>query len=146
MKTIAVICNAVLFAFTCVVLATDGLPTKAAYAVFTLWVLGTLIFSAVAILRMGAADGRIDLRMKSRTAEGSQRPDDAYSGRRGMRIAAICCNIVLLGFICWALVDQHPHPKEAGFIEYAVLMALTPALSAFVLYRGVRRARGLQSP
>lgn len=42
---------------------------------------------------------------------------------------AIICNVVLIGFVCWALVDQYPHPHENGFTAYAVLIVLTPILS-----------------
>jgi hypothetical protein len=52
-----------------------------------------------------------------------------------MKIVAIICNIVFFGFVCWALVDQYPHPEEDGVIAFAVLMVLTPILSLVVLFR-----------
>ena len=79
-----------MFGFICLVLATDGPPKEAGYIVFTIWELLTLVLSAVVISRSGA--GRI------------------------MRIVAIICNIVFLGFFGWALVDQDPHPNEPGFV------------------------------
>lgn len=57
-----------------------------------------------------------------------------------IKIVAIICDIVLIGFVCWALVDQYPHPKEGGFIAYAVLIVLTPILSvAAYLYKNRKR-------
>ena len=113
MKTLAIICNIVLLGFTCFVLATDGLPKEATYIVFTIWMFLTLILSAAVISRGGAS--------------------------HVMRIAAIVSNVVLLGFICWSLVDQYPHPKEAGFIPYVILLLLTPILNLVVPF--LRRAR-----
>ena len=57
MKIVAVICNVVLFAFTCMVLLTDGLPTQAAYIVFNVWLLLTPILSLAALVRGGAGAG-----------------------------------------------------------------------------------------
>ena len=113
MKTVAVILNVVLLVFTCFVLATDGLPKEVTYIVFTIWTFLTLILNAAVISR-----GGISL---------------------VTRIAAIVFNIVLLGFICWSLVDQYPHPKEAGFIPFVILSLLTPVLNLLVLFRGGAR-------
>jgi hypothetical protein len=40
---------------------------------------------------------------------------------------------VFFGFVCWALIDQYPHPKESGVIAMAVLMVMTPILNLVVL-------------
>jgi hypothetical protein len=50
-----------------------------------------------------------------------------------MRIVAIIFNFIFLGFVCWALIDQYPHPKEGGVIAMSVLMVLTPILNLAVL-------------
>ena len=109
MRIAAVICNIVMFAFLCLVLRTDGLPTQAAYIVFTLWSLMTLILSAVVLSRRGMSTT--------------------------MRTLAIICNIVYLAHTCWAFVDQYPHPEEEGFIPFVVMMVLTPILTLLVLFR-----------
>jgi hypothetical protein len=116
MRIVALICNIVLFGFTCLVLVVDGPPKGASYVVFTAWSLLTLILSAVVISRMGAIDG---LSSTSTTP----------------RIVATICNVVFLGFVCWALVDQYPHPEEDGVIAFTVLMVLTPILSLVALLR-----------
>ena len=116
MKTVAIIVNIVLLGFTCLVLATDGLPKEVTYIVFTIWIFLTLILSAAVISRSGVS--------------------------RVMRIAAIVSYIFLLGFVCWSLVDQYPHPKEAGFIPFVILSLLTPVLNLLVLFlRGARDGR-----
>jgi cytochrome bd-type quinol oxidase subunit 2 len=113
MKIVAVILNIVLFGFICLVSATDGPPQEASSIVFMIWWLLTLILSAVVISRSGAS--------------------------RIKRNVAIICNIVFLGFIGWAFVDQYPHPNEPGFIPFVILMVLTPILNLVVLF--LRRAR-----
>lgn len=113
MKIAAVICNIILFGFICLVLVSEGPSKEAIYTVFTIWWLLTLIISAVVISRSGAS--------------------------RIIRDVAIICNIVFLGFIGWALVDQYPHPNEPGFIPFVILMVLTPILNLVVLF--LRTAR-----
>ncbi len=115
MRIAAVICNVILFGFTCVVLRVDGLPNTAVYSIYTLWLLLTLLLSA-AVISHGA-----------RASE---------STGATMRTVAIACNIVLLAFTCWAYVDQYPHPEEEGFLAFTVLMAVTPILSVVTLLRG----------
>lgn len=56
-----------------------------------------------------------------------------------MKIVAIICNIILLGFACWSVIDQYPHPREAGVIEFELVVILTPILSAIVIFRNGRR-------
>ncbi len=109
MKIVAVICNIVLLAFTCVVLVVDGPATEAAYLVFTLWLLFTLIFNAVVISRRSPSPPAL--------------------------IAAMVCNVVLLGFTSWAFVDQYPHPDEEGLVAFTVLIFMTPILILAALLR-----------
>jgi hypothetical protein len=52
-----------------------------------------------------------------------------------MKIVALICNIILFGFVCWALLRTYPHPEEGGFLEYALLSVLTPILNLVVLFR-----------
>jgi len=58
MKIAAVICNVVLFAFTCMVLLNDDFPAQAAYIVFNVWLLLTPILSLLVLIRGGAGAGR----------------------------------------------------------------------------------------
>ncbi len=53
-----------------------------------------------------------------------------------MRITAMAFNMIHIGFVCWAFVDQYPHPEEDGFVAFLVMMVLTPILSLVVLFRG----------
>ena len=120
MKITAIVLNIALFLFTCMVLVTDGPPQEASYIVFAVWSQLTLILTPVAISLLWPGSGWIrNVRTKDL-----------------MLFAAIILNIVNLGFVCWALVDQYPHPDEEGFIEYAVLLVLVPIVSLVVLYRG----------
>ena len=105
MRTLTVLCNAVLFVITCLIVATEGVPNKAAYLVFTLLLMMIPVFTVFAIVRS--------------TTE---------------RVAAVC-NVVLLGFVCWALADQYPPPEGVSVVVFAVFTALTLVLSAAVLFR-----------
>jgi hypothetical protein len=122
-KTLTVLCNIVLLGFTGLVLVTDGLPKEVPYIVFTMLLLLGPVFTVFVIVR-------------SRTGDGT-----------ALWRAAATCNVILLGFIGWAIVDQYPHPDEEGFIEYVVLVVFTPLLNAAVLLHGdrVQRRRSLQA-
>ena len=113
MKIIAIICNLVLVGFTCFVIATDGFPREATHVVRALLVLLIPILSLLVI---------------SWSSVGT-----------AMKIAAVICNAVLIGFVFWALVEQYPHPKESGFIAYVVLLMLTPILNVAALLRSGAR-------
>jgi hypothetical protein len=54
------------------------------------------------------------------------------------KTVAVICNIVLLGFACWAIMSQYPHPEEEGVVAYTVLVVLTPILSLLALFRKVK--------
>jgi hypothetical protein len=92
----------------------------------------------VEISRIDATDGWLNFRIKSWAWEEQKKTDDIFSKLTSMRSVTILCNIVSFGFVCWALVDQYPHPEEAGVIEFAVLMVLTPILSLMVLLHAGR--------
>jgi hypothetical protein len=122
MKTLAILCNSISVFFTCLVLATDGPPTRAAYIILTVLMLLIPVFTVFALARSGGG--------------GVPFP------RGGAIVRATAfCNVVLLGLFCLALVRQYPHPAEPGFLEYVVLMMVTPVLSAVVLFRIARGGR-----
>jgi len=104
MKIAAIVGNVILVGFTCVVTLTDGPPQGAAYVVLGLLLVLIPILNVVAI---------------SRPSLGTL-----------MKIITVLSNVVLLGFTCWAIIDQHPHPKEAGLLEFELLAVLIPLLSA----------------
>jgi hypothetical protein len=123
MKIAAIICNAVLFAFLCLVLLTDGLPVAIAYIIFTLLSLVTPVLNALVIWKGG-------------TGPRSHK----------MRVAAIACNVILVGFICWAFVDQYPHPDEEGLLAFEIVMVLVPIISLTMLLRAEAIARSRPEP
>ena len=116
MKIAAIVGNIILVGFTCVVTLTDGPPQGAAYVVLGLLLVLIPVLNVVAISRpsLGAL----------------------------MKIITVLSNVVLLGFACWAIIDQHPHPQEAGLLEFELLAVLIPLLSAAAAMRkggGARR-------
>jgi hypothetical protein len=113
MKPLALVCNIVSLLFTLLVIAGDGPATKPIYIVLMVLLFLIPIFTVVVLARPHA------FRARAATVR---------------RLAALC-NLVLLAFVCWALVDQHPHPNEPGFLPYVALMILTPILSTIALLR-----------
>jgi hypothetical protein len=54
---------------------------------------------------------------------------------RVLRIMGSTGNMLWFGLACWIIMERYPsHPAEEGLIEYVVLMALTPLLSAVAIY------------
>ncbi len=106
----AIACNVALFAFTLVVLATDGASGEPPYVVFQILLLATPVM-AVAVLAAARRGG----------------------AQPGARRASVLCNLALLAFSCWAIADQYPHPADPGLVPFVVLLLLTPVLSSLAL-------------
>ncbi len=117
LKGLSVVCNAALVLFTLAVLATDGAPNGAIYYAFTALLLAVPIFTLFALLRAGTGEG--------------------------VRRLAAACNLVLAGSVSLAVVDQYPHPKEAGVTEFVLLCLASPVRSALLL---LRRRPGAEAP
>ena len=135
MKILAIICNIILFLFTCLVLVTDGPPTETIYIVFTLWTFLTLILNTVVISGIRAGNGWVGLNQKEKVLKEQKKTNKFSYVGTSLRIVAIFSNIIFLGIHSWAFVDQYPHPEEDGFIAFVVLIVLTPILSLVVLIR-----------
>ncbi len=124
MGVIAIVCNLLLVAFTCLVVVTDGISTEAPYLALTFLVLVVPTASAVVLFQ-----------------DRQQRADAARGARPGpWRVVAAILNALLLVGTCAAIVDQYPHPAEPGFIPYVVVSLMTPTLSLVALLAG-RRGR-----
>jgi len=119
MKALTVLCNVLLACFTCFVVVTDGVPTEFVYVVFSLLLVVIPVFTVWALVRRPPAG-------------------EAHSN---VRLVTAVCNIVLLGLICWAFIDQYPHPSDPGFVPFVALAVLTPILSVITLLRGRRIKR-----
>jgi hypothetical protein len=135
MKIVAIICNIILFGFICFVLATEGPPRGTAYIVFTLWSILTLILSLVLISRTGAGKGLPGILIKRKVPGEQRKIEDLISIDDIKIIVVIVFNMVFFGFVCWAIVDQYPHPKESGVIIMAVLMLVTPVLNLVTIFK-----------
>ena len=135
MKIVAAICNVIWFGFTCLVLVTDGLPKEAGYIFISLLHLLTPLLTLVVLFRSGASDGWMGLRMKREAFEEQRKIDNPSSMSTLMKNVAIICNVALLGFICWALLSQPPHPEEEGFVAFVVVSVVTPILSVVAILR-----------
>lgn len=113
MKIMAIVCNIVFWVSFCVVMATDGLPQGADM----LWSLVPFVAPILnlAVIRFLPSPGRV------------------------LKILALIINIIWLGIAGWLILTRYPsHPQEEGLIVYVALFALTPLLSAVVIYLGLR--------
>lgn len=133
MKILAAICNVVSFGFTCLVLVTDGPPKEAVYIFFSLLHLLTPLLTLVVIFRSGTSDGWLGFQMTKKGLKEQRTIENPSSMSTTMNIVAIICNIALLGFICWALASQPPHPEEEGFVAFVLVSVLTPILSVVAI-------------
>ncbi len=124
MGTVAVVCNVLLVAFTCFVLATDGVAREVPYIVFGFLLLAVPTLSAALLVQRAL------------------RPTESTPGvspaMRRARQVGVLCNVWLLGTACWAIYDQYPHPDEPGFLAYVAVVLLAPILSIVALLAGGR--------
>ena len=142
MKIVALFLNIILFGFVCLVLVTDGLPREVTYIAITIGLMLTLILNFVVIAYFGAGNSLLNVLTKRSVSGEHEKIEGLSSTSAIMRIVAILCNIIFLGFVCWALADQYStHPKEEGLTAFIVLMLLTPIISLVVLFIGGTRGR-----
>ncbi len=113
MKTVAVVCNVLFWAFLCMVLLTDGPPVGTG-----IWVsLVTFLIPIfnVLVIRVLSTPGR------------------------NLRIIAFFANVFWLAVATWRIVTEYPgHPAEEGVLAFTIIMALTPILSALTLLLSLR--------
>lgn len=124
MGNAAVVCNVVLVAFTCFVLATDGASREVPYMVLGVLLLAVPTLSAALLLQQ-----------PFRHIDGT--PGASPAMRRASQFGVLC-NVCLLVTACWAIYDQYPHPNERGYLPYVAVVLLAPTLSIVALLAGRR--------
>ncbi len=113
MKIMTVICNVVFWGFFCMVMLSDG-PPKGPDII---WSLVPFLMPIVNVAVISVLS----------------------SPSRALKLAALVSNIAWLGLACWRIVQELPsHPKEEGLLEFVVLFALTPLISAVAFYVKLR--------
>ena len=113
MKIVTVICNVVFLGFLCMVMLTDGTPK----GTDIIWSLVPFLMPIlnVAVIRILSSPSRV------------------------LRRVALVGNILWFGLAGWRIIRELPsHPKEEGLLEFVVLLALTPLLSAVAIYMNLR--------
>jgi hypothetical protein len=114
---------------------TEGAPREAGYTVLTLLLVLMPILSVVVLSRSRKSGGQLNDHVKGKESEEQRKIDDSSSTGTVTTLMPIIGNIVLLGFVCWAIIDQYPHPEEPGVLEYEILAILTPILSVVAIVR-----------
>jgi hypothetical protein len=113
MRITALVLNVAMVCFTMFVIFTDGMSPNHWYQLFTFMLLAIPVTTAQTLWKLRA-------------------PESATAWER-QYVGGL--NVLLLALIGWAMVDQYPHPREAGYLPYVVLVCLVPALSAWTLLR-----------
>ena len=113
MTIAAVVGNVVLLLLTVILLWTEGPSKGAGYVTLTVLMLAVPVLSAAAILREGP---RAWLRSR-------------------VKASAAAANLVLLGFLSWAVVAGYPYPEGNGVIAFATACVVAPVLSLLALLR-----------
>jgi hypothetical protein len=135
MNFFATIFNIVLLGFTSLVLMTDGISKEVVYILFTILMLLVPVLNLVMIIR-GANHKWFNFDIKKEASEEQMmKIKNLFSKGVIMNTLVILTNILLIGFTCWAIVDQYPHPKEDGLIIYISVVFLTPILSSLAIFR-----------
>ena len=136
MNFLAAIFNIALFGFTCLVLLTDGISKEIVYILFSLLLLLVPVLNLVMIFLGTKNHSWLSFEIKSKSSEEQKRKtNNLFSEGTFNNTLVIISNILLLGFSCWAIIDQYPHPKEDGLIIYILVVFLTPILSSLVIFR-----------
>jgi len=139
MKPLAFLCNVILSGFTCLVIFTDGMSVKTDYIVFTIFLLLVPLFNLFVFWRSGLAEGWTGFQGKKKSLDKEKSIGNPSFISPALRIAAVICNVILLGSCIWAFLNQHPHPREEGYIAYLLVVALTPVLSIIAILQGRER-------
>ncbi len=135
MARLALLSNVLFFGFTTFVLLTDGVSREPAYALFTVLLLLIPPVTVFAVTRGGVAAAWSPVRTTRPPASVPTSAGRPSFGGAAFSRAAAACNLVLAGFVFWAIFDQFPHPDESGLLAYTALAVFTPVLSAIVLLR-----------
>jgi len=133
MKLVTVILNVAMFVFTCFVLIAEGISRETGYIFLIFLLLFVPVFNLSMILSERGHDDWLDFHLRKKASDKQVGTDSLSSGKVVLKIAAIACNIILLGLSCWAFVSQYPHPRESGFILFTAIIFLTPIISLVAL-------------
>ncbi len=141
MNILSLLCNTVLLGFTSFVVLTEGGSEETGYIIFACVLVAIPLLNIALTVRHGARYGWLRLQPLLQSTPPAPNVKSDLAKRPKIETIAIAGNVVLLGFSCWAIIDQHPHPQEPGVLEYEALVLLTPILSAMTIIRN-RMTRG----
>jgi hypothetical protein len=122
------------------VMLTDGLSKQVVYNIFAFLLLLVPLFSVIVIFNCAARDGWLNFRLKRKEGDEQTNTESNCTQIIKMKMVAFICNIVLIVFSIWAIVDQYPHPDEEGYVPYLVFVFLTPVFSSITLFPSKKQA------
>jgi hypothetical protein len=128
MKILTINCNIVLLGLACLGLLTNATPQN---VVITFLLLLVPILNIVLMFGSRVNYSRLTFNVKFKTSEEQKEVDNLSSIYLFMKIVAIILNVVLIGFICWTFISQHPGGSLILFL--ALFVILTPVLSLITI-------------
>ena len=131
----AALLNLALFAFTCFILMTEGLPKDFAYFLFTLLLLSVPLLNITMIYLGVRRKGWFSFNWKGKVSEEPDHFQEEDTSGRIMSTVAIISNIALLLLSVLAYLDQYPHPEEDGLVLFILFLWVTPVISVLVIWR-----------
>ncbi len=118
MKTVAVVCNILFWVFLCMVLVTDG-PPEGSGILISLATFLLPIFN-VLVIRFLSSPGHTLL------------------------LAAFILNILWIALAGWMIASRYPsHPAEEGVLEFVVITAVTPLVTAVAIFLRLKGSHSL---
>lgn len=133
MNLLALILNAAMLGFTCMVLVTDGLPKDPDYIFFAVLLFFVPVLNLIMIVKGAGEANWLNFKVKDRM-QSLKKADLTKPSKKAMiRPMAVFCNVLIIVLTVWALFDQAPHPRENGVIIYTVLLLLAPGVSLWAI-------------
>jgi ABC-type phosphate transport system permease subunit len=139
MKLVAIICNVVLFGFSCFIHFTQEPSIGIGYMILGLLLLLVPILNVMVIFRNQIKNGWSGLHMRSNLSDERRESNNLSSVDSVVKIGAIIFNIALLSFALWAIISQNPHSREPGVYIFALLVLLTPVLNLMTIAQSLVR-------
>jgi hypothetical protein len=131
MKTVAIICNLILFLFPCSILLFKGMPEKTGNIIlmalfFFVTLLNIFLFSRSRV-NYGMSAFKRDKQDESKIAV---KPASFYSG---MKITAIVCNLALAAYCFIELIGHNFRSQHQVMLLLEILVLFTPVVSLITI-------------
>ncbi|HEX3007529.1 MAG TPA: hypothetical protein VHO90_07930 [Bacteroidales bacterium] len=136
MNFITTLLNLLLFTFTLILIISNGVSGQGAYIMFSMLLLMVPVLNLVLIFPHTKNRNWFSFHIRRRTNEVPNDPDNNPMDKFLIAVV-ITLNVVLIGFTCWAFVDQYAHPHDGGVMFHTILVLITPMISLVTIIRNL---------